>query len=128
MQGASHLDAGLSRAHSVSAAVRGPRALKVAILLQADLAQQREAAVAAESRATAAAEETAQLRAELEAARSAPQHRQQSEEVPAAHATGNGHAENGAVSAEEQVMGWPAHELCSTVHGQVRYLRRSTAF
>ncbi len=73
-------------------------------LLQADLAQHQEAAAAAETRAAAASEETAQLRAELEATRSAPQQRQQSEEVPAAHAIANGHAENGAVSAEEQVM------------------------
>ena len=73
-------------------------------MLQADLAEQRDAAAAAESRAASTAEEAAQLRAELQAARSAPQQQQSADEAPAVHAAANGHAENGAVSAEEQVM------------------------
>ena len=87
---------------------------------QAELAEQREAAAAAEGRAEAAARESAQLRAELEAARALAPQRQSADEAP--HAAANGHAENGAMSAEEQVMDYRCcihcivHDFCSSLH------------
>ena len=71
--------------------------------LQAEAAEQRDAAAAAEERAGAAAQEATQLRAQLDAARQVPE-QQHGDEAPPAHATANGHTENGAVSAEDQVM------------------------
>ena len=72
--------------------------------LQAELAEQREAAAAAELRASVATEEAAALRSRLDAERVAPPKPQHADDAPVPHAASNGHVDNGAaVAPEEQV-------------------------